>query len=1206
MGGAYPAPTNGLALPTPTLMNTLLQSALADRILLLDGAMGTLLQCLALVESDFRNIILKNHSIPLKGNNDLLCLTRPDIIAQIHQLYLKAGADIISTNSFNANAISQRDFNTESWVYEMNLAAAKLAKKAAMAYSTSERPRFACGSMGPTGKTASISPSADDPAIRAVTFDELVKAYTTQISGLLDGGIDILMFETCFDALNVKAGIYAIACEFEARGTTVPVMISASVSGLGARLLTGQTIEAFCTAVSHTPHLLSIGLNCGMGAAQLGPVLKRLNAVAPCRVSVHPNAGLPNAFGFYSQTPELMCEELVPLLEQGLASIVGGCCGTGPEHIKALSDALFPYDAPSLPPRASKPAHVFSGLNNLTLPQDPRRFILVGERANVAGSRRFLRLMKERNYSEAISIARAQVVAGADIIDVNMDDPMLDAPAAITTFLNHAATEPLLSNVPVMIDSSDWETVLAGLKCLQGCGIVNSISLKDGPEDFVARAREVHRLGCAVLIMCFDEKGQADTFARRCEIAARSYHLLVENGFPPERIIIDANVFAIATGMPEHDGLAAEFIETVRWIKVNLPQALTSGGISNVSFSFRGNDTIRSWIHSVFLHHAEEAGLDMGIVNPATMEDYDSIPAAERSLVEDAVLNRTPDACERLSELAIKLTAQERPTSDAPTPCGSVETLPPALQLQAIVVSGDTDELDKVLTLALDEYHKQGLSYADSALAILEGPLMNGLAQVGELFGTGRLFLPQVLKSARVMKLASAVLEPFLSHDDTSSPAPLPSHLGDAPKISKKPHMLIATVKGDVHDIGKNIVGIVMRCSGWNVTDLGVMVSSEQIIEVAKNNCVDLIGLSGLITPSLAEMEHVAESLEKENLRIPLVVGGAAVSKMHTALKIAPKYSGIVACGGDASEMPALCASLVRSSGQHVTAARIAEEQEELRGSHRSAQESKISLEQARERARAKGKRRIPAPTPSDPSVHIFRDIPLAELIPLITWPMFLKAFGFRTSAQQKSQDAERLLIDAQAFLASLPLANGETIHVHGVSGIFPAYAEDETIQVAFKDSVFPVNTARLLSEKGEGECIADYILSKTSGQTDWIGMQAVCAGNGLNDIHVALRKSHDEYRSLIADMLATRLAEAGAEWLHRKTVADFWGGGDTGMRPAPGYPSCPDHALKRIIFDALDAEAAIEARLTDSHMMIPEASTCAFIIRTDQKLSGG
>ncbi len=1179
-------------------MKTLLQSALAERILLLDGAMGTLLQCLALVESDFRGTILRNHSVPLKGNNDLLCLTRPDVIAQIHQLYLKAGADIISTNSFNANAISQRDFETDSFVYDMNFAAAQIAKQAVATYATPERPRFVCGSMGPTGKTASISPSADDPAFRGVTFDELVKAYTTQVRGLLDGGADILMFETCFDALNVKAGIYAIACEFEARGSAVPVMVSASVSGLGERLLTGQTIEAFCTAVSHAPHLLSIGLNCGMGAKQLGPVLKRLNAVAPCRVSVHPNAGLPNAFGVYSQTPELMCEELVPLLEQGLASIVGGCCGTGPEHIKALSDALFVNEVPAPPPRTAKPVHAFSGLKQLALPQDPPRFILVGERANVAGSRRFLRLMKERNYSEAVSIARAQVVAGADIIDVNMDDPMLDAPAAITTFLNHAATEPLLSNAPVMIDSSDWDTVLAGLKCLQGCGIVNSISLKDGPENFIARAREIHRFGCAVLVMCFDEKGQADTFARRCEIAARSYHLLIENGFPPERIIIDANVFALATGMPEHDAYAAEFIDTVRWIKTNLPRALTSGGISNVSFSFRGNDTIRSWIHSVFLHHSVAAGLDMGIVNPAAMEDYDSIPTEERTLVENAVLNRTPDACDRLSELAIKLAAQERPESAVATSRGSVETLPPALQLQAVVVSGDTAELNKALTLTLDEFRSQGLNYSDSALAILEGPLMHGLAQVGELFGAGRLFLPQVLKSAQVMKLASAILEPFLTHDEAFSPEPLPSHLGDAPKISAKPHMLLATVKGDVHDIGKNIVGIVMRCSGWNVTDLGVMVSCEQIIEVAKNNRVDLIGLSGLITPSLAEMENVAESLEKESLRIPLVVGGAAVSMMHTALKIAPKYSGIVACGGDASEMPALCASLVRDSTQRVAAAAISEQQERLRGEHLNSLEPQLSLEQARERASAKGKRKVPAPIPSDPSVHIFRDIPLAELTPLITWQMFLRAFGFRTSAQQKSQEAEKLLTDARAFLASLPFASGETIHVHGVSGIFPAYSEDEMIQVTVKDAVIPIQTARLLSEKSEGECIADHIVSKASKQTDWIGMQAVCAGNGLKGIHAILRKSHDEYHSLIADMLATRLAEAGAEWLHRKTVADYWGGGDFGIRPAPGYPSCPDHALKRIIFDALDAEAAIDAHLTESHMIVPEASTCAFIIK--------
>lgn len=1161
--------------------------------------MGTMLQRHGLEEADFRGEIFRNHPTPIKGNNDLLCLTRPDIVSEIHRLYLEAGADIVSTNSFNANAISQQDFGTESFTYDINRAAAKLAKQEATAFSTPGRPRFACGSIGPTGKTASISPSADDPAFRGVTFDALVAAYTTQVRGLLDGGIDILMLETCFDALNAKAGLYAIAQELEARKSSVPVMISASVSGLGERLLTGQTIEAFCTAVSHAPNLLTIGLNCGMGAAQLAPVLKRLNAVAPCRVSVHPNAGLPDAFGRYSQTPELMRDELIPLLKQGLASIVGGCCGTTPEHIKAIAEAISFHKIPSPARRSHVPVPAFSGVNNFTLPENPRRLVLVGERSNVAGSRRFLRLMKERKYSEATDIARAQVAAGADLIDVNMDDPMLDAPAAITTFLNYAATEPVLSNAPVMIDSSDWNTVLAGLKCLQGRGIVNSISLKDGPEQFIERAKEIRRLGSAVLVMCFDEKGQADTIPRRCEIAERSYKLLVENGFPPQQIVIDANVFAIATGMPEHDGLAADFIDTVRWIKTNLPHALTSGGISNVSFSFRGNDTIRSWIHSVFLHHAVAAGLDMGIVNPAAMEDYDSIPAAERTLVEDAILNRIPGAADHLAELAIKLTAQERPELVSPASGGRVETLPPPQQLKAAIVSGNTTDLEKAVSLTLDEYHAAGLSYAEAALTILEGPLMDGLAHVGELFGAGRLFLPQVLKSAQVMKLASAILEPFLTHEDSVSHAAPKAHPGDAPKVSTKPHLLLATVKGDVHDIGKNIVGIVMRCNGWNVTDLGVMVPREKIIEFVKNSPVDLIGLSGLITPSLTEMAHTAEALEREGLRIPLVVGGAAVSQIHTAIKIAPLYSGVVACGGDASEMPGLCASLVRDGVNRITAARIADEQERLRHDYVGTLVPQLSLEQARAKARAKGETRGPAPVPRDASVHVFRNIPLAELAPLITWTMFLRAFGFKTPVQQKSPEAETLLADARAFLTSLPLANGETLHVHGVSGIFPAYAEDEAIYVTYKGKTLPIATARLLSEKGDGQCMADHIMAKTSGQADWIGMQAVCAGNGLDRLHAALRSSHDEYRSLIADMLATRLAEAGAEWLHRKTVRDYWGGEGDGMRPAPGYPSCPDHALKRILFDALDAEAAIDARLTESHMMVPEASTCAFIIRT-------
>ena len=1173
-------------------------SELEKRILVLDGATGTLLQRLPLTEADFRGTILVDHPVPLKGNNDLLCLTRPDIIASIHRQYLEAGADIISTSSFNANALSQADYGTTALVYDINVAAASIAKREALAYSTPDRPRFACASIGPTGKTASISPSADDPSARAVTFDELASAYHTQVCGLLDGGIDILLIETVFDALNAKAALYAISQAFVAKGSSVPVMISASVSGPGERLLTGQTVEAFCAAVSHAPNLLSIGLNCGLGAAQLAPVLRRLHAVAPCRISTHPNAGLPDGFGHYSQTPDQMCAELLPLLEAGLISIVGGCCGTTPEHIRALVAAIARHRIPpARKPTVDQAPARFSGIEKLDIPSGTHPLVLVGERSNVAGSRRFLRLMKDRQYAEAVDIARAQVAAGAHFIDVNMDDPMLDSSSAIRTFLNFSATEPILSNAPVMVDSSDWNTVRAGLKCLQGRGIVNSISLKDGPEKFIAKAQEVRDLGAAVLVMCFDEKGQADTILRRREIAERSYRLLTDNGVPPESIIIDANVFAIATGIPEHDGLAADFIDTVRWIKTHLPHALTSGGISNVSFAFRGNDTVRAWIHSVFLHHAVAVGLDMGIVNPAAMVDYASIPEPERLIVEDAVLNRTPQAAERLAELAMRTATEKSPAPAAPAR-GSVETLPPGKQLEHAVIAGDTSNLKETIRLALDALRQTGQRDPEAALSILEGPLMTGLAQVGERFGAGRLFLPQVLKSAQVMKQASAILEPFIHAEDAQS-ASCACCSGQELPVTKRPQMLMATVKGDVHDIGKNIVATVMRCNGWNVTDLGVMVEGERIIDYVKNHPVDLIGLSGLITPSLVEMEHVAESLEREGLKIPLVVGGAAVTDIHTAVKIAPHYSGVVACGGDASSMPGLCASLVREGVARATAAKIFEEQERLRCEFGKSREPQLTIEEARARAPKKNWAEAITLLPRDASVHVFRDIPLRELIPLITWGNFLRTFGFRTAEAQQSAEALQLLSDAHDFLNSLPLKGTETLHVHGVSGIFPAYAENELLYVTFKGQTVPLQMVRALEQSGNGRCVADFVAPKESGQSDWIGMQAVCAGNGLVGIHEALRASHDDYRSLIADMLATRLAEAGAEWVHRKTVEEYWGGEGLGIRPAPGYTACPDHALKRVIFRALDAERAIDAHLTESAMMVPEASTCAFIIRT-------
>ena len=1159
-----------------------LHSLAASRVLVLDGAMGTMLQRLGLQEADFHGPGIPD-APPQKGNNDILCLTRPDAIAAVHRQYLEAGADLVSTNTFNANAISQQEYGVDALVYAINRAGAEIARREADAFSTPDRPRFVFGSIGPTGKSASLSPYADDPAFRNISFQELAAAYRTQICGLLDGGADALLVETVFDALNAKAALYAAALEFEARGATSPVIVSASLASAD-RLLTGQTVEAFCAAVAHAPGLLAIGLNCGFGAAQLAPALRRLQAVAPCPVSAHPNAGLPDAFGDYAQTPAIMRQELEPLLRDGVLSIVGGCCGTTPDHIRAIAEAVR---GAATPPRAPRPpaGAAFSGLERLNVPPGPHSLVDVGERTNVAGSRRFLKLVKESDFAQAVEIARAQVAAGAAIIDVNMDDPMLDAPAAIRRFLDHCAAEPGLADVPVMVDSSNWETLVAGLECLQGRGIVNSISLKDGESEFLRRAREIHRLGACPLVMCFDEKGQADTPERRRDIAERSYRLLVANGIPPERIVIDANVFAIATGIPGHDRLAADFIGAVRWIKANLPGALTSGGISNVSFAFRGNDTLRGWIHSVFLHHAVAAGLDLAIVNPAAIPDYATMPEDHRRIVEDAVLFRDPAAAARLAELAVA--TMDGAVAPAPAPRGGVEIAPPQARLETAVATGSATGLEGAVAESLDELRRQGRTDADAALALLEGPLMAGLATVGEAFGAGRLFLPQVLKSAQVMKQASALLEPLIAARAADAGA----------TAARKPKMLVATVKGDVHDIGKNIVATVMRCNGWDVADLGVMVECERILAHAREHDVDVVGLSGLITPSLDEMVRVAQALEAAGLDVPLVVGGAAVSELHTAVKIAPAYSGIVACGGDASSMPGLCASLLPGPGRRVATATHAERQEKLRRLYAQSREPRIAPEAARARAAANG---MPAPcaiAPRDPAVHVYRDIPHGELLPLIPWTMLLSGFGFKSSAAQRSAEALELLRDAKTFLAGLPLASGATLRVHGVSGIFPAWAEDETIHATIDGTDVAITVARDLRTSGTGDCFADR-LPRRGAAPGWIGMQAVCAGAGLDAVVEALGQSRGGYLAMVAAVLANCLAEAAAEWLHRKTVKTYWGGEGLGERPAPGYPACPDHALKRVIFDALGAERAIDARLTSSFMIVPEAATCCFLVR--------
>ncbi|NLB69047.1 MAG: methionine synthase [Lentisphaerae bacterium] len=1168
----------------------ILERKITEKILVLDGAMGTMLQRLNLDEKKFRGEIFINHPAALSGNNDILCLSQPEIIASIHRQYLKAGTDIITTNSFNANAISQSDYGTAGLVYDINRAAAQIAKEEADKASNNNHMRFVCGSIGPTGKTASIPLNSEDRTARSITFDELADAYRRQIQGLMDGGVDALMIETVFDSLNAKAAVYALSLEFEARSDYVPVIISASLAGHGARLLTGQTPEDFCDAIAHTPHLLAVGLNCGLGTAQLASAIKRLHDFSPVRVSLHPNAGLPDSFGNYTQSPAEMKAELEKILEQNILSIVGGCCGTNPEHISEIAAAAADYPPPPAPQKQV----------------GKRKFLKIGERTNVAGSRKFLRLVRENNLSEATEVAREQVEAGADVIDINMDDPMTDSASVMQRFLNTIAAEPALMNIPVMIDSSDWSTIVTGLKCLQNRAIVNSISLKDGEIEFIRKAREARLLGASCVVMCFDEKGQADTLDRRQEIAGRSYKLLTSSGYPAEHIIFDPNVFAIATGIPEHNSHAADFIKAVEWIKSNLPGARVSAGVSNVSFSFRGHETLRSWIHSVFLHHAAAAGLDMAIVNPSTMIAYTTIPAAERKTVEDAILDRTPDAAERLAQLALDTAEQNGKITNSEKTGKKEKNLKsnPRERLEEAVFSGNHYTLKDDIDLLLKELSESNMPSSNAALSIIEGPLMKGLEKAGTLFSEGKLFLPQILKSAQVMKQASAILDPFLSASDDESPE----------TDGKKRRIILATVKGDVHDIGKNIVATVLKCNGWEIIDLGVMVEPDVILKHAVEDRADLVGLSGLITPSLAEMIHVASEFEKAGLQIPIIVGGAAVTQNHTAVHIAPCYSGIVACAADASSAVGLCNSLSRpGKARDIAAVSIADEQLQLRKKYENSLRPKLTLEEARARAKEFYKQTVSAKLsdkseesgsyssakslhPIKPDVTLFRNIPLKELSPLINWQMFLHSFGFKTKTARNTDEAKSLLSDAKDFLQKLPFKNGATLFVHGVSGIFPAYSENETIYITIDDKETPATVARSLEIDGRGECIADRIPLK--GKDGWIGMQAVCAGGGLDAIHALLFKEQDDYHSLIAEILATRLAEAGAEWVHNKTVREMWGGDDLGIRPAPGYPACPDHRLKHIIFDALNAEEAIGAHLTESAMMVPEASTCAFIIR--------
>ncbi len=1178
-----------------------IQDILPSRILILDGAMGTMIQRYKLTESDYRGERFKDFPVLLKGNNDLLSLTRPDIIGEIHRAYLEAGADIIETNTFNATRVSMSDYHMQEYAREMNLAAAQLAREAADEYTvkTPDKPRFVAGSIGPTNKTTSMSPNVEDPMYRALTFDELKSAYREQIEALVEGGVDLLLVETIFDTLNAKAAVFAAK---EVIGDKdIPIILSVTLSDKAGRTLSGQTLSAFVTSVSHAGPL-AIGLNCSFGAADMKPYLKELGRIAPFCISAYPNAGLPNQLGEYDETPERMAGQIKEYIDEGLVNIVGGCCGTTPAHI-AEYGKLVEGKQPHQP--ASAPAYLhLSGLEDLEVSPDIN-FLNIGERCNVAGSRKFLRLIQEKKYDEALDIARKQVEDGAQVLDINMDDGLLDGVQEMTNFLNLLASDPDVARVPVMIDSSKWEVIEAGLKCTQGKSIVNSISLKNGEGEFLHHADLVQKYGAAVVVMAFDEKGQADTFERRIEVCSRAYKLLTEHGFDPKDIIFDPNVLAIATGMDEHNNYAVDFIDTVRWIKANLPHAKVSGGVSNLSFSFRGNNYIREAMHSVFLYHAIQAGLDMGIVNPAQSVIYEDIPDDVRTLIEDVVLNRRSDAGERLTEYA-QQNKNEQPSETSHSETPEWRSLPVDERLSHALVKGISDFLEEDIAEALKNYPR--------AVDIIDKPLMAGMNKVGDLFGSGKMFLPQVVKAARTMKKAVAILQPTIEAEKSSG--------GGSQKAGK---ILLATVKGDVHDIGKNIVSIVLACNNYEIVDLGVMVPPEKIIEAVHREQPDIVGLSGLITPSLEEMSIVAAEMEKAGFSIPLLIGGATTSKLHTALKIEPKYSqGAVVYVKDASQSPAAVANLLNAEGKSDFVESVRNEYRVLRESGREKSVELVSLAKARQKKFRVDWSGFEPDVPRQLGRSVLRHIPVSEIVPFIDWKFFFHTWNlsakfatvknvdscgncrsqwlatFRDDERDKAQEAGRLYDDAREMLRSF--IENDVPYIHAVFGFYEAQSESDTIFIA--DRPFPMLRQQRKNEKDAYLCLSDFIAPVESGKKDYIGAFAVTAGAGAESQLKKYENEGDEYAALLMKSLLDRLAEAATEWLHAKVRREFWGyAADEsltvaemfavkyrGIRPAVGYPSIPDQSVNFALHEMLHSEE-IGISLTENGVMYPNAS---------------
>ncbi len=1176
-----------------------LTECLQERILLIDGGMGTMIQSYGLKEADYRGERFAAWPSDLKGNNDLLVLSKPQVIREIHEAYLAAGADILETNSFNATRIAMADYQMEDLSAEINREAARLARQVADEWTTKDpnKPRFVAGILGPTNRTCSISPDVNDPGARNVTYDELVAAYTESTLALIEGGAHIIMIETIFDTLNAKAAVFAVEGVFDSLGYRLPVMISGTITDASGRTLSGQTTEAFYNSLRHA-RPLSFGLNCALGPKELRQYVEELARISETYVSVHPNAGLPNAFGGYDLEADEMADHIREWAQSGFLNLVGGCCGTTPAHIAAMAKAVAgckPRALPDLPVACR-----LAGLEPVTISADSM-FVNVGERTNVTGSAKFKRLIREENYDEALDIARQQVESGAQIIDINMDEGMLDAEACMVRFLNLIATEPDICKVPIMVDSSKWEVIEAGLKCIQGKPVVNSISMKEGVDKFIAQAKLVRRYGAAVIVMAFDEQGQADTRVRKFEICQRAYRILVDEvGFPPEDIIFDPNIFAVATGIDEHNNYAMDFIEAVKDIKQNLPHAMISGGVSNVSFSFRGNEPVREAIHSVFLYYAIKNGMDMGIVNAGQLAIYEDIPAELKAAVEDVVRNTHAGATEALLAIAEKYRGGAQQVADPRDQ--EWRSWPVAKRLEHALVKGITDFIDEDTEEARQE--------ATRPIEVIEGPLMAGMNVVGDLFGAGKMFLPQVVKSARVMKRAVAYLQPYIEAEKSGS--------------SSNGKIVMATVKGDVHDIGKNIVGVVLQCNNFEIIDLGVMVSCEKILQTAREVNADMIGLSGLITPSLDEMVHVAKEMQRQGFTIPLLIGGATTSKAHTAVKIEQNYQEPVVYVSNASRAVGVAQSLLSAELKPAFAARLAKEYDAAREQHSRKQPrtKAVSLAEARANAWSCDWASYQPPKPVKPGIHVLRNVPIETLRRYIDWTPFFLSWELAGKYPRILEDevvgeeAKRLFADAQAMLDRLS-GSGE-VEVTGMLGLFPANSIGDDIEVYTDESRSQVKTVlrglRQQTDKASqardgnifpNYCLSDYVAPKASGVADWVGAFAVSGGFGESGLAEGFKAAGDDYNAILVQAVCDRLAEAFAEYLHEQVRTDYWGYAPDealsnedlirenyqGIRPAPGYPACPEHTEKGTLWQLLGVEEAIGMQLTESYAMWPAAA---------------